>query len=78
MNLARIKFFGLFICALWIYIYAEGEPVAVHIRDYKQGGYTTDRNSFTEPTPSAPVFTGSDQFSRSQNILKKTGSLSLV
>ena len=26
-----------------VYIYAKGEPVAVHIRDYKPGGYTTDK-----------------------------------
>ncbi|NEW84846.1 MAG: IS21 family transposase [Mariniphaga sp.] len=26
-----------------VYIYAKGEQIAVHVRDYKQGGYTTDK-----------------------------------
>ena len=26
-----------------VYIYAKGQQIAVHIRDYKQGGYTTDK-----------------------------------
>ena len=26
-----------------VYIYAKGHQIAVHIRDYKQGGYTTDK-----------------------------------
>ena len=27
-----------------VHIYAKGTQIAVHIRDYKQGGYTTDKN----------------------------------
>ena len=26
-----------------VHIYAKGEQIAVHVRDYKQGGYTTDK-----------------------------------
>jgi hypothetical protein len=26
-----------------VYIYTKGQQIAVHIRDYKQGGYTTDK-----------------------------------